>query len=138
MWDDVAVNSRERPTMVRIHLKRSKCDQIGAGADIILGKTGLPLCPVTAILEYIEVRGSASGLFFWRSDTQPALKAWIVEQLRGILSAVGLPQQDYAGHSFRIGAATTAALAGVEDSTIQTLGRWHSTAYLQYIRMQSE
>ena len=82
MWGDVVVNSRERPTMLRIHLKRSKCDQFGAGADIILGKTGLPLCPVTAILKYIEVRGSASGLFFWRSDTQPALKAWFVEQLR--------------------------------------------------------
>ena len=134
MWGDVAVDSRERPTMVRIHLKRSKCDQVGAGADIILGKTGLPLCPVSAILKYIEVRGSALGLFFWRSDTQPALKAWFVDQLRGILSAVGLPQQDYAGHSFCIGAATTAALAGVEDSTIQTLGRCHSAAYLRYMQ----
>ena len=34
--------------------------------------------------------------------------------------------------------ATTAAIAGVEDSTIQTLGRWHSVAYLQYIRLPSE
>ena len=32
----------------------------------------------------------------------------------------------------------TAAIVGVEDSTIQTLGRWHSTAYLQYIQMPSE
>ena len=125
--------------MVRIiHLKRSKCDQFGAGADIILGRIGLPLCLVTAILKYIEVRGSASGLFFWHSDTQPGLKAWFVEQLRGILSAVGLPQQHYAGHSFHSGKATTAALIGVEDSTIQTVGRWHSAVYLQYISMPSE
>ena len=29
----------------------------------------------------------------------------------------------YAGHSFRIGAATSVELAGVEDSSIQALGR---------------
>ena len=146
MWGDVAVDSRERPTMVRVRLKRSKCDQFGAGADIILGRTGLPLCPVIAILKFIEIRGSSAGPFFQGSDAQPVLKAWFVEQLRGILAAVGLPQLQYAGHSFRIGAATTAAigaattaaLAGVEDSTIQTLGCWHSAAYLQYIRMPSE
>ncbi len=40
MWGDVAVDSRDRPTMVKIHLKRSKCDQFGVGADVILGRTG--------------------------------------------------------------------------------------------------
>ena len=48
------------------------------------------------------------------------------------------PQGDYAGHSFRIGDATSAALAGVEDSTIQALGRRQSAAFLQYIRMPRE
>ena len=64
MWGDVAVDDREQPSMVRIHLKRSKGDQFGAGADIIFGKTGLPLCPVSALLAYIEVRGSAPGRLF--------------------------------------------------------------------------
>ncbi len=34
--------------------------------------------------------------------------------------------------AFGLGAATSAALAGLEDSTIQTLGRWQSAAFLQY------
>ncbi len=138
MWGDVAVDSREKPTMIKVHLKRSKCDQFGTGADITMGATGLPLCTVTAILQYIGTRGATPGLFFRKSPTQPVLKPWFVDQLRDMLAAVGLPRQQYAGHSFRIGAATTAAIAGIEDSTIQTLGRWQSSAYLQYIRLPSE
>ena len=48
-------------------------------------------------------------------------------------NSVGAPHLQFAGHSFLIGAATMAAMVGVEDSMIRTLGRWHSTAFLQYI-----
>ena len=35
--------------------------------------------------------------------------------------------------SFRIGAATTAASQGIQDSVIKMLGRWQSSAYILYI-----
>jgi len=54
--------------------------------------------------------------------------------VRNALEAVGLPHAQFAGHSFRIEAATAAAGAGVEDSVIRTLGRWNSSAFLAYIR----
>lgn len=41
----------------------------------------------------------------------------------------------YNGHSFWIGAATTAVQRGLEDSLIQTLGSWHSDAYKLYIKL---
>lgn len=41
---------------VRIHLRFSKTDTAGSGADIILGSTRDSLCPVTALGNYLRVR----------------------------------------------------------------------------------
>ena len=39
-WGDVAVDSTESPTVIRIHLKFSKCDQFGQGVQVFLaGRT---------------------------------------------------------------------------------------------------
>ena len=124
--------------MLRVHLKRSKCDQFGKGVDIIVGHTGSSICPVSAVLNYIRLRQDEPGPFFRSRTKQPVTKSWLTNKIRQILQALGLPQEDYAGHSFRIGAATSAALAGIEDSTIQALGRWQSAAFLQYIRIPKE
>ena len=46
--------------------------------------------------------------------------------VRDALRRAGVNAECYAGHSFRIGATTTAAARRLEDSTIQTLGVWHT------------
>ncbi len=89
---------------------------------MVIGATGDKLRPVTALLDYLGQRGDRKGAFFLGPDTKPVLKPWFVEQIRLILSSIGVAHHQYAGHSFRIGVATTAALAGVEDSTIQAFG----------------
>ena len=61
-----------------------------------------------------------------------------MEEIRKLLRALELPEENYAGHSFRIGAATSAALARIKDRTIQLLGRWQSGAFLRYIRTPHE
>ena len=68
------------------------------------------------------------------STGNPLTKSKFTKGVQNVLQALGLPHADFTGHSFRIGAATAAARAGVEDSLICTLGRWNSSAFLAYIR----
>ena len=37
------------------------------------------------------------------------------------LQILGFPEENFAGHSFCIGAVTTAARAGIKDSVIRTM-----------------
>ena len=109
-WGDVALDNQAAPKMVQFHLKRSKCDQFGAGSDIVVGITGAELCPVTAILLYIELRGARPGAFFLDSSFRPVTKPWFIQRVRELLNSVGAPHLQFASHSFQIGAATTAAM----------------------------
>ena len=57
--------------------------------------------------------------------------------LRRCVLAAGLDVERYKAHSFRIGAAATAAEAGIADAEIQRLGRWdlEVEAFQRYIRI---
>ena len=99
---------------------------------MVASRTDSALCPVLAIVDYVTKRGERPGPFFTINMRDPVLKSWLITQLQAVLAAVGLPQDQYAGHSFHVGAAMMAALVGIED---KTLGRWHSDAFLQYIHM---
>ena len=52
-----------------------------------------------------------------------------MELVRAALVRTDVDQRKYCGHSLRIGAVTPAAVRGIEDSVIKTLGRWESTAF---------
>ena len=118
-------------------IKQSKTDQAREGVKVYMGKTGDNICPVEALLHYLRLRGSKAGpLFVWK-DGSPLQKPQFNKAVKLALTQGELPAEKFAGHSYRIGAATTAASAGVEDSTIQTLGHWKSSSYLLYIRLES-
>ena len=118
---------------LRIQIKRSKIDPVGQGCYIYLARTSRAACPVAALSTYLSVRGSSTGpLFIW-SDGSPLTAPQVNFYLRDLLSRAGVPGY-FSAHSFRIGAATAAAAAGVPDHLIQALGRWSSATYLQYIR----
>ena len=135
---DVAVDSAVLPSVISLNIKYSKTDQGRVGVRVILGRTGDDLCPVSALLSYLSRRGSKPGALFQWQDGTPLSKTKFVEATRQALTAAQLSAKDYAGHSFRIGAATIAAMAGLEDSTIQIPGCWKSSSYQLYIRMNPQ
>lgn len=137
-WGDVALDDIRNPSTIKVRLKKSKTDQFRQGVDVYIGGTEDSLCPVKSMVAYMVARGPHKGCFFRFHDGKPLTKANFTKQVRSALEAVGLPYNHFAGHSFRIGAATTAAKAGIEDSTIRIMGRWNSTAFLSYIRTPRE
>ena len=113
----------------------SKTDPFRQGVFIYLGKTGNDLCPVAAVTAYLPARGRAPGPFFRFRRGTPLSRELLVKHVRQALCQLGIEVKHVAGHSFRIGAATTAAAAGLEDSMIKTLGRWQSSAYQTYVKI---
>ena len=133
-FSDVAVDDRTTPSALRVQIKESKTDPFRQGVSVHIGSTGEALCPVTALLRYMAARGGDSEPLFTWADGHFLTRKTFVARVRAALTGAGYPAADYAGHSFRIGAATTAAQHGVQDCLIQTLGRWQSSAYTRYSR----
>ena len=58
---DIAVDCHQNPTMIRVLLKQSKTDPFHLHVHIFVGHSGNDLCPVSAILAYLAVRGIDDG-----------------------------------------------------------------------------
>ena len=132
---DIAVDNRSNPTYITVRLRRSKTDQFGRGTTIFVGRTHEDICPVAAVLAYLARRPGTPGPLFIFDNGAPLSRSYLVRTLRTTLTDAGIDTTGYSGHSFRIGAASAAAKAGLPDSMIQTLGRWKSAAFLSYIRI---
>ena len=134
---DVMFDSQCTPTMAQINIKASKTDHFRKRVTICLGHTNNDLCPVAALAAYNTI-SCEDGPFFYLENRVPLTREQFVKMTKAKLAAAGIDPTSYSGHSFRIGAATTASAYGVEDSLIQTLGRWKSAAYLLYVRVPRE
>ena len=134
LFSDLSIDSLSSPSIIEIHLRHSKTDHFGSGVSVFIGDSFDDLCPISALLAYLAVRGGAPGPLFCHSDGRALTKVQVVSKVRQALDTLGLNSQQYAGHSFRIGVATTAAQCGLEDSLIKALGRWESHTFQLYIR----
>ena len=128
---DVAIDDVGNPGVLSVRIKQSKTDPFRQGVTIFMGKTGCDLCPVAAVLAFLAMRGPGEGPLFRFESGEALTRPRLVSALR----KAGFKPEDYAGHTFRIGAATTAAACGVPVDTIKTLGRWKSQAYQLYVRL---
>ena len=112
--------------------KLLKLTHSAKGATFWLGP-GSPLCAVQAIVSFLERRGNRPDPLFLFENSLPLSCSLLKDRLRAILLSAALPG-DFSRHSCQIGAATSAARAGILDHLIQVLGHWKSDAYKQNIR----
>ena len=134
---DIAIDDKVTPSVVRITIKQSKTDPFRQGINLFFGITDHVVCPVKSILPYLALRGGGDGPLFMTSQ-MPLTRQYFSKALSAILKQIGLDDQKYNTHRFRIGATTSAKAAGVSDCHIKMLGRWQSCAYQQYIRTPRE
>ena len=77
--------------------------------------------------KYMQIRKHSMALkdepFFVTNIGLPVNRTFFIECLKQILDRIGVDSTKYNGHSFRIGAATSAACARMEDHLIKSLGR---------------
>ena len=94
--------------------------------------------PCSSNAQLLGIRGFDQDPLFKLQNGLLLTRQKLVDLLQATLSAAGIDPTNYAGHSFRIGAANTAAANGIGDSTIQTLGRWASDTFTRYIRIPQQ
>ena len=98
--DAISVDDSSNPSPLKLRLKASKTDPFHKGIDVVVGKTNNKLCPVTALLAYLALRGNGPGFLFQFRDGNLLTKSHFVEAVWEALGVAGLDPRAYAGHSF--------------------------------------
>ena len=93
---------------------------------------------MAATLNHLVLRGTSKGPLFIFGDGTHLTCDNFVSAVRKAVFAAGVDTSKYAGHNFRIGAATTAAKLGIQDYLIRTMDQWEKSTYLLYIRTPRE
>ena len=122
------------PWQISIILISSKTDAFREGHQLLIVCSPSPLCTVSAMHSYFLAAYPRGPLFSFQSGRYLTRSA-VVHLLRDAASYTGLPYKSLKGYHFRIGAASTAAAAGLPDCLIKVLGRWSSDCYQLYIRI---
>ncbi|CAC5412752.1 unnamed protein product [Mytilus coruscus] len=141
LLQDITVDPTKQFFIFR--LRSSKRDPFRQGVNIIIYENDT-FKPVDTMSKYLSIRYNNGALpkspLFVEDEFQssPLSRETFISSLRQLLDTLGYNTVKFCGHSFRIGAATSAAACGVEDHIIQTLGRWSSDCYIRYIRTDAK
>ena len=130
-WSDILWT----PHTLTITLRQSKIDPFRKCHTLSIWATNTSTCPVKAFQQYGNLVPSdqKTGPLFAAGQFSLLTPSHVTTTLRHLLKQAGYNSQLNSSHSFRIGAATTSAAAGLSPWLINTLGRWSSDAYMTYI-----
>jgi len=102
---------------------------------------GSPLCPVTAVQQYLAhvQLSSSSPLLVCKSQGayRPILAHQFNAFIKASLLAIGVNPAHYSSHSFRRGGATFAFCRKAPTSFIKAKGDWKSDDYLVYLTLST-
>jgi site-specific recombinase XerD len=123
-------------------IRRSKTDQLGAGERLGLPHgTNASTCPQRTLTRWMAHLDPSAGPLFRPVDRhgniaqQPLSGRAIAEIIKRRAALAGHDPDIYSGHSLRAGFATSAAAAGVTETTIARQTRHRSLSVLRnYIR----
>ena len=135
-FSDLVFMPKSSPKYMLVRLKVSKTDPFRKGQTIVIGRANSHLCPLSAMLAYLESHTPfpTTGPLFTFQSGSFLTRGRLTSEARCLLSKGGLNSSEFAGHSFRIGAATTAASANLPPWLIKVLGRWSSDCFERYIK----
>ena len=94
-------------------------------------------CPFMLVRKYVALRGNyleESEQFFVFSDRTPVAQCHAQQLLKRLIKNVGLDNNLYSFHCFRIGRCSELIKLGYPIDIIQRLRRWRSNAVYKYIR----
>ena len=70
-FQDVVVDSLEKPREIRVRIKESKTNRVRNGATVKMGWIGIEVYPIKAILTYMLKRKDGPGHFFKMDGCRP-------------------------------------------------------------------
>jgi site-specific recombinase XerD len=125
---------------LRVHIRRSKADQEGAGHTIAI-VPGSVACPVRAVRAWLEASKIAAGPLFrpigkgGRVGTERLADHTVVRVVKASARRVGLDPSLFAAHSLRSGFLTSAAGRGASIFKMMDVSRHRSMDTLRgYVR----
>ena len=110
------------------------CDH--SNEKFILKKSNDSFCPVNLLNNYLHVRPSVPGPLFVLFSGKPLNRSIYSKLIKSCIKKLGHDNSLYNTHSIRIGRATDLAIDGAQPDVIKRIGRWSSSAYLKYIRLE--
>ena len=134
-WSDVIIHKDH----ITIALRQSKTYLFQRGQSIHIYVTTTTTCPVRAMCNCNDMLTTKQPhhLVFSVGTIAPLSCSQLTTTLHQLLPQAGLCPFQYVSHSFRIGAATTAAAVGLLP-LIKMLGRWNSNVYMAYVTLPSK
>lgn len=117
-------------------IRTSKTDQLFGGHTVTIPQIKGGCCPFSTMAKYWRHQTApptTKPLFTFANGT-PLTRHSCLRHITYCLKREGYDPTKYNTHSFRIGAATSAAKAGLSNERIKSLGRWKSDVYRRYVR----